>query len=189
MTPRTSITHPLRVDPISCTPFAQGTIGITFCPGKCAPSIYGAPWKRDLDLDVQALQEWGASMALTLIEEHEFHALNVPGLGAAFRQRGIEWHHLPIPDVRAPGEAFTAGWAVAADACASTLRSGGKVLIHCRGGLGRAGTVACLLLRELGASSGDALARVRRARPGAVEVVEQELYLASYVPLGMRSKA
>ena len=45
---------------------------------------------------------------------------------------------------------------------------GGKVLIHCRGGLGRAGLVAALLLVEEGVSPPEAIRRVRAARPGAI---------------------
>lgn len=180
MTPRTSLTHPLRIDALSCAPFASGSIGITFCPGKWGDSLYGAPWERDLDLDVEAIREWGASVALTLIEEHEFGMLRVPGLGEAFRLRKIEWYHLPVVDLRSPHEPFHAGWQAAGSAAVRALHAGGKVLVHCRGGVGRAGTVAALLLIELGANPAEALLRVRRVRPGAVETPAQERYVATY---------
>ena len=67
-------------------------------------------------------------------------------------------------------------------AATSVLRAGGKVLVHCRGGLGRAGTVAYMLLIELGANYRDALRKVWAARPGSVETLKQERYLASYGP-------
>lgn len=69
MTPRTSLTHPLRIDGLSCAPFASGTIGITFCPGKWGDSVYGAPWQRDLDVDLDAIRAWGVSVAMTLIRQ------------------------------------------------------------------------------------------------------------------------
>ena len=54
---------------------------------------------------------------------------------------------------------------------------GESVVVHCRGGLGRTGLVAARLLVELGESPVSALVRVRAARPGAVETVEQEKYV------------
>lgn len=182
MRPRTSHSDPLRIAQVSCRPNASGMIGITFCPGKCGDSVFGAPWQRDLDLDLDAVKNWGACMALTLIEDHEFEMLHVRGLGEGLRKRGIEWHHLPIADLRTPDDVFHELWLSSGSAAVRVLRAGGKVLVHCRGGLGRAGMVACVLLMELGASSKEALQDVRRARPGTVETAAQERYLHSYTP-------
>lgn len=49
--------------------------------------------------------------------------------------------------------------------------------MHCKGGLGRAGTVAARLLIEFGQAPEDAIACVRAARPGAIETHQQETYL------------
>ena len=58
------------------------------------------------------------------------------------------------------------------------LAEGLSVFIHCRGGLGRAGTVAARLLIELGeADAAIAIARVREVRPGAIETTAQENHL------------
>src|ERR1700726_4324710 len=46
---------------------------------------------------------------------------------------------------------------------------GSDVLVHCRGGLGRAGTIASRLLIELGMVPETAIARVRAFQPGAIE--------------------
>jgi ADP-ribosyl-[dinitrogen reductase] hydrolase len=59
----------------------------------------------------------------------------------------------------------------------SILRRGSDVLVHCRGGLGRAGTVAARLLIELGLEPVTAMARVREVRPGAIENDDQEMYV------------
>lgn len=47
--PRTSVTHPIRVDPvlIDVGP-GRGRLGVTFLPGKTGDSVSGAPWARDL---------------------------------------------------------------------------------------------------------------------------------------------
>lgn len=57
------------------------------------------------------------------------------------------------------------------------LRDGGRVLVHCRGGLGRAGTVAARLLVELGDPAAVAVECVRQARPGAIETAAQLEYV------------
>jgi ADP-ribosyl-[dinitrogen reductase] hydrolase len=60
------------------------------------------------------------------------------------------WFHLPIVDVSTPDEHFEQAWDVAGEELRSILRGGSNVLVHCRGGLGRAGTIAARLLVELG---------------------------------------
>lgn len=54
---RTSASHPIRIDPL---PVGNGVLGLTFCPGKKARSLYGAPSDRDLDTDLAAVRDWGA---------------------------------------------------------------------------------------------------------------------------------
>jgi ADP-ribosyl-[dinitrogen reductase] hydrolase len=50
-----------------------------------------------------------------------------------------------------------------------------NIVVHCRGGIGRAGMVAARLLVELGDAPDVATAKVRAARhPKAVETLEQE---------------
>jgi len=55
--------------------------------------------------------------------------------------------------------------------------AGERVLVHCRGGVGRAGTVAALMLVECGESPAIAIQRVRAARPGAIETAGQERWV------------
>ena len=102
----------------------------------------------------QAIRDWGASAVVTLIEEHEFAMLGVQALPDAFREAGIEWHHLPVTDVHAPDQRFEIRWGYAGARLRERLRAGERVLVHCRGGLGRAGSVAARLLVEFGADAG-----------------------------------
>ena len=85
-------------------PFFTGAIGITFCLGKTVPSLYGSPWDRDLEMDLDTIWTWGAQAVLTLIEDHEMQELGVPQLGERVRLRGMNWVHLPIPDLHATTE-------------------------------------------------------------------------------------
>ena len=60
------------------------------------------------------------------------------------------------------------------------MRSGFGVALHCKGGLGRSGTIAALLLRDFGFSSRQAIQMVRKTRPGTIETEEQEQFLLSF---------
>lgn len=173
---RTSLSHPLRIDeiPAGC---AGGRIGISLCPGKRASSLLGPRWERDLAADIGVIRRWRPDAVVTLIEDHEFVELNVIPLGEQVRASGIAWHHLPIVDVHPPDERFETGWQTSGPALVGCLNAGGRVLVHCRGGLGRAGTVAARMLIELDAPARDAVARVRQARPGAIETADQLNYV------------
>nr|WP_261926049.1 ADP-ribosylglycohydrolase family protein [Methylorubrum sp. GM97] len=125
-------------------------------------------------------------MLVTLIEGHEIEALQVGGLEVECRRHGIEWLHLPIPDVSTPTDEFEAAWSTVGEGVRSRLRNGFNVVVHCKGGLGRAGTIAARLLVELGADPEDTIQRVREARPGAIETVEQERHIHCARPIPER---
>jgi ADP-ribosyl-[dinitrogen reductase] hydrolase len=86
----------------------------------------------------------------------------------------MDWLHLPIRDVSVPDAAFEAAWPEHSAALHNRLAAGENVLVHCRGGLGRAGMIAARLLVDEGVDPGLAIFRVRTARPGAIETRAQE---------------
>ncbi|MCC7200546.1 MAG: ADP-ribosylglycohydrolase family protein [Gammaproteobacteria bacterium] len=164
-------------------PAGRGFLGITLCPGKRADSLAGARWERGLAADMQVIREWGASAVVTLIEPQEFRELHVADLPAAVAALQMEWHHLPIRDVDVPDQRFETRWVYAGQRLRERLLAGDRVLVHCRGGLGRAGMVAARLLVELGMSPIAALAAVRSVRPGAVETRAQEQWVMHARPV------
>jgi hypothetical protein len=180
-TPRTSLSHPLRIDILS-VPGTTGLIGMTICPGKKGLSLYGRPWDRDLGIDLQAVRAWHPDLFITLMEEREFEQLGVPGFGSEAKKAGLCWLHLPIPDTEAPGEVFHGLWRDHGPNVRRILRNGGRVLLHCRGGLGRTGTLAAQLLVEFGEEPNAAIESVRRARHGAIETADQEEYVRGLRP-------
>lgn len=173
---RTSISHPLQIAVVSTLP-GHGRIGVTFCPGKVQASAATGAWARDLVLDVQAIADWGAAAVLTLIEPHEITALQVEDLGRAVERAHMDWLHAPIPDVSTPDAAFEAAWVEVGEGLRGRLRAGFDIVVHCKGGLGRAGMIAARLLVELGVAATEAIARVRAVRPGAIETAAQEAHV------------
>lgn len=151
-----------------------GSLGLTLCPGKKDAS---RSWSRDLGTDLQFIRAWGATTVVTLIEDHEFCLLGVESLAHDVSALGMTWLHLPILDVSIPDSRFEDAWGSAGLKLHDRLDAGEKILIHCRGGLGRTGLVAGRILVERGYASQDAIQRIRSVRPHAIETLEQENYV------------
>jgi len=166
---KTSQTDPLQIAAVDVAA-GLGRIGVTFAPGKHDPGR----WARDLGADLDAIVSWPARALVTLIEAHEFDLLKIRDLGVEARRRGLDWRHLPIRDVGIPGPAFEAAWLAESEVLRARLYEGQNIVVHCRGGLGRAGMIAARLLVESGVDPEAAMARVRAVRPGAIETPAQE---------------
>ncbi len=169
---RTSHSHPLKIATVQLHS-DHGRIGITFCPGKHDQLAATGSWSRDLEIDLDVIQEWGASLVLTLVEPAELVALKVPHLGEEVLRRGMQWLHMPIADFSVPDDEFEANWNIRGRDIRAMLRRGDSILIHCKGGLGRAGMMAARLLVEMGAEPKEAIRTVRRERRGAIETYAQ----------------
>ena len=167
-TARTSESHPLRITAMTLGD-GRGRIGFSQCPGRIDHYAISGPWKRDLDTDLDAIQRWGATAVVSLITHEEIPDLKVHDLPRAVRDRHMEWWHAPIPDGEAPEQDFEHAWKATGESIRNRLRLGFDVLLHCRGGLGRAGTITARLLVELGVQPDDAILRVRDAREWTIE--------------------
>jgi len=186
---RTSLTDPLK---IATLPVGDqgGAIGVTFAPGKHQAAAMTGIWQRDLASDLQAIRAWGASDLITLLEAHEFEELSIMDLPQRATASDLRWHGLPITDGGAPDARFLEPWASLGPTLVDALRSGARVVMHCKGGLGRAGTVACMLLLDSGAVSDaeDAMAKVRAVRRGAIETAAQEAFLRAWPAAGRNAQ-
>jgi ADP-ribosylglycohydrolase/protein-tyrosine phosphatase len=179
---RTSLTHPLRIDAVSPRGVA-GSIGMTLCPGKIQRNAVTGEWRRDLREDLAVIKAWGATAVLNLLTDTEMRELGVPQLEDPVTQRGMDYFHLPIEDGGVPDGEAENRWSEIGACLRDYLKQGHNVLIHCKGGLGRTGTMAARLLVELGSSSKEAVKEVRNARPGAIENSLQEQYIHRQLPV------
>lgn len=132
------------------------------------------------DEALDAYRRVGAGLVVSLLPDHELQALGLQQLPHQCAQRGLQWGHCPVEDFSVPGAAFDAGWKTIAAKVQSLLTQGQAVVLHCRAGLGRTGTVAARILIEAGMSAPDAVDLVRATRPGSIETPEQEAYLLQF---------
>lgn len=151
---------------------------MTTCPGKKSFGISGLH-DRDLEMDLEVIRRWGAEVLVSLIEEHEYYEV---GIGNFTRMvpKGILHLRLPIEDMGIPDRVWEQKWEREGPIIRSVLKRGGKVCIHCMGGLGRTGMVAARLLVEFGMHPDHAIRAIREARPGAIQTQEQEDYVRSF---------
>ncbi len=155
----------------------EGGLGLTFAPGKQAPSTLGRPWKRDLTADLVRLREGHeVDVLVSLVEDAELGWLGIGALCAAAEAHGIAVLRHPVVDGAVPVRQEADRTVQHA---LSLARAGGRVVFHCRGGLGRAGTFAAMALRRLGLSGEAAMSTVREVRPGAIENALQERFVLS----------
>jgi len=179
---KTSLTDPLQIQSVEVDK-TSGVIGMTICPGRKGNSMAGGSWDRDLALDLEVVRCWQPDIVIALLEEHEYSALGIPTFCGDVADAALPWVFLPIVDGGIPNAAFVEAWRTVGPHIRNILRRGGRVLVHCRAGLGRTGLLAAMLLVELGENADSAISRVRAARPHTIETRAQEAYVRATVSL------
>ena len=173
---RTSSSDPLRIDEIAVGG-TGGTIGMTLCPGRRDNFSVEGTWDRDLAADITIVSAWKPDLILTLVEHSEFALLGVPSFYDSMLRANLPWRHLPIRDAGVPDPSFEEAWLTTGSEARAILKRGGRILLHCRAGLGRTGMIAARLLVELGSTPGTAISAVRGARNGTIETQAQERHV------------
>lgn len=167
---RTSHTHPLQIAEV---PFDNGTLGITFCPGKKQADGMTGSWNRDLMTDIQTIKDWTPDYVVSCIEPHEYVGLQVPDAIHVMEQMGIHTVPLPFPDDTIPNASLNKALEYWIPQFAACIEKSGRVLFFCKGGLGRSGYLLCRTLIELGVGPAKAVKELRAVRHGAVYTIEQ----------------
>jgi atypical dual specificity phosphatase len=112
--------------------------------------------------DLQWLRRQGIDVLVSLTEE--------PPRRDWVNEAGLLVFHEPVVDMEAPTQQQL-DHCVSAIARAHSREMG--VAVHCGAGLGRTGVVLAAYLVHKGLSARDAIARVRKLRPGSIETTEQ----------------
>jgi protein-tyrosine phosphatase len=104
--------------------------------------------------DYRRLRETGITHVVDLREESDSDAAELQALG-------IEQRHVPVPDHGPP----TIQQLVEVTTVVVEGPAASNVYVHCKGGFGRAATMAVGLLVAQGVAVDEAIAQVRQARP------------------------
>jgi protein-tyrosine phosphatase len=125
---------------------------MTFAPGMKAGTTHGGwRWERDLGADMRELkEEYETDVLVSVMEEHEYHSYEIPNLYEKDEIEGIEILRFAIRDMGIPEESESERYRAFVKDVVDRLRHEKNVVVHCRGGLGRTGTVAACVLVALG---------------------------------------
>ena len=145
-------------------------------------TVSGALWLTGLpDNDLRLRRylfetaEKGVTQLVILTEDHEIRDL-APAYARLLSSGGLSLSvmRLPIRDFGVP-ESVTA-FRLAADRIAEALQRGERIVMHCRGGIGRTGLVAQAVLNELGVAPSESSIIVAAAG-SKCETAEQLAFL------------
>ena len=162
--------------PISWVPLPEGTggrLGLSICRGLGPSGLEG---------DCRSIAEQGVFRVVSLNEPESRAQLGAAGLADCLAEHHLLWQQFPITNFGVPDAPALALLPGLLDELKHSLTSGKSVLLHCFAGLGRAGTVAALLLIELGLDGQEAIEHVRHYRPGAIESQVQEALIMGWSP-------
>ncbi|MEC8228491.1 MAG: dual specificity protein phosphatase family protein [Pseudomonadota bacterium] len=148
-----------------------GTLMFTPCPGTKGVSLSDS---------IGQLKAAGAAAIITLMPTHELEQNDVAQIGVICEELGLEWYQLPIEDDCAPEQAFEAAFTDYKASILALLQAGKKVAIHCKGGSGRTGLMAAILMTQLGYGKTEAQAIVQQLRPKALCHPVHQSYFAKF---------
>lgn len=139
------------------------------------PRPRGGEWLED---EIRSLRAQGVEVVVSLLTADEVEELSLGKEPALCQAEGLEFLVFPIEDRGVPSSAEEASRFVLA--LHERAAQGRSVVIHCRGGIGRAATVAALVLAAHGIPGEAAFEQVAEARGCAVpDTPEQRAWAAA----------
>ncbi|CAG8539165.1 4340_t:CDS:2 [Paraglomus brasilianum] len=164
-----------------------GNLALSSCPGKkvrlSGPVRGRSAIDRDIDLDFQRLRSCGISLVVCCLNDEELAFLGAPWsiYADAARRYDLDIIRRPMIEGGCPDTVEQMDEVI--KKMDTHIQQNERVLAHCRGGVGRAGLVACCWLLKRGycydANKAIRLVRMRRS-PKAIETLMQEDFIRKY---------
>lgn len=129
------------------------------------------PGTKEVNIEstIAQLKEQGVNAILSMMVAEEMKKLHAENLPEMCKQNNIQWFNMATDDHKIPGEDSLSQWQQDKTNLVEVINQGGKVAVHCKGGVGRTGIGVAMLLLELGRNAEQAVAEVKALRPGAFE--------------------
>lgn len=148
-----------------------GTLIFTPCPGTKGVSLSDS---------IGQLKAAGAAAVITLMPTDELEQNDAVSIDVICKKQNLAWYQLPIEDDCAPEQVFEAAFTDYKASILALLQADKKVAIHCKGGSGRTGLMAAILMTQLGYSKPEAQALVQQLRPKALCHPVHQSYFAKF---------
>ncbi|KAG1769322.1 phosphatases II, partial [Suillus occidentalis] len=135
--------------------FKLGNLMLSSCPGKkvrlTGPVRGRSAVYRDLDADLRRISQAGARCIVCCLDDEELEFLGIRWADyvSCAHRAGMDILRIPLPEGLAPLSPQSLDESLTKLIDGYTLR-GASILVHCRGGLGRAGLVACCWALKIG---------------------------------------
>ena len=121
----------------------------------------------------------GVTLVVPLMEGPDYVEFRISDMPGHVAERSWRCHLLPIPD---GGVSTDQQMSELIDVMHNELSEGGRVLVHCIGGLGRTGlALACYAVRHLNMEAEEAIEWVREhSLSGSLETTTQEQFVREF---------
>ncbi|KAF8320787.1 phosphatases II [Clavulina sp. PMI_390] len=153
-------------------PITLGNMILSSCPGKKVRLTVKNPGSRsainrDLTTDLKRIASLGVKLIINCLSDEELAFLGSPWptYVATANKLGLDVLRVPMPEGLAPLSVVELDWNLESVVKEYTAK-GVNVLAHCRGGVGRAGLIACCWMIKLGVCG--SLPPAPKPEPGTV---------------------
>nr|WP_158658148.1 dual specificity protein phosphatase family protein [Agarilytica rhodophyticola] len=126
-------------------------------------------WLKD---DIRFLKNISVTKVISLLEKTEINELGLGDEEGICKQENLLFEKYPIKDRSVPNYKSFKTFIINS---LSQIVEGENIAVHCRGGIGRAGLVACCILKQSGLSDCNAISLVSNSRGCSIPDTKEQL--------------
>jgi len=125
-----------------------------------------------LQENLSAIRDAGTDKIISLLEDEETQQLGLHNQKSLAEKTNMQFRSFPIPDYGVPD--FLDLQILITEILAD-LKAGKKLLVHCRGGIGRTGLICCCVMVSTGINVPDAISKVTEQRGEQVPETPEQI--------------